>query len=124
WGIAPDTVRRLLDAGVAAVDVAGAGGTSWSEVERHRIEDPVRSRVAAAFAGWGISTADALRLARRAAPDAPLFASGGGRPGDDQAQAIPLGRLLVQSMPVGTPPVAEQIGRAHGEVQARDNLAS
>src|SRR5207253_45355 len=54
WGLAPDTVRRLLDAGVAAIDVAGAGGTSWSEVERHRIEDPVLGRVAAAFSGWGI----------------------------------------------------------------------
>jgi isopentenyl-diphosphate delta-isomerase len=95
WGIAPDTARRLLDAGVAAIDVAGAGGTSWSEVERHRIEDPVRSRVAAAFAGWGISTADALRLARRAAPDAPLFASGGVRTGIDVAKAVALGADLV-----------------------------
>ncbi|HXM53815.1 MAG TPA: type 2 isopentenyl-diphosphate Delta-isomerase [Candidatus Dormibacteraeota bacterium] len=95
WGIAPDTVRRLLDAGVAAIDVAGAGGTSWSEVERHRIEDPVRSRVAAAFAGWGISTADALRLARLAAPGAPLFASGGIRTGLDVAKAVALGADLV-----------------------------
>jgi isopentenyl-diphosphate Delta-isomerase len=95
WGIAPDTVRRLLDAGVAAVDVAGAGGTSWSEVERHRIEDPVRSRVAAAFAGWGIPTADALRLARSAAPDATIFASGGVRSGLDVAKAVALGADLV-----------------------------
>src|SRR5262249_16132640 len=75
WGIAPAPVRRLLDAGVAAIDVAGAGGTSWSEVERHRIEDPVRARVAAAFASWGISTAEALRMARHAAPAALIFAS-------------------------------------------------
>jgi isopentenyl-diphosphate Delta-isomerase len=94
WGIAPDTVRRLLDAGVAAVDVAGAGGTSWSEVERHRIEDPVRSRVAAAFAGWGMSTAEAVRLARRASPDVPVFASGGIRTGLDVAKAIALGADL------------------------------
>ena len=95
WGIAPDTVRRLLDAGVAAVDVAGAGGTSWSEVERHRIDDPVRSRVAAAFAGWGLPTAEALRLARRAAPGAPIFASGGVRSGLDVAKAVALGADLV-----------------------------
>jgi isopentenyl-diphosphate delta-isomerase len=95
WGIAADTTRRLLDAGVAAVDVAGAGGTSWSEVERHRIPDPVRARVAAAFAGWGISTAEALRLARRAAPGARIFASGGVRDGVDVAKAVALGADLV-----------------------------
>src|SRR5215470_9683414 len=95
WGIAPDAVRRLFEAGVAAIDVAGAGGTSWSEVERHRIEDPVRARVAAAFAGWGISTAEALRLARAAAPEAPIFGSGGIRGGLDVAKAIALGADLV-----------------------------
>jgi isopentenyl-diphosphate delta-isomerase len=95
WGIAPDTVRRLVDAGVAAVDVAGAGGTSWSEVERHRIQDPVRSRVAAAFAGWGLPTAEAVRLARQAAPEARIFASGGVRTGLDVAKAIALGANLV-----------------------------
>ncbi len=95
WGIAADTARRLLDAGVAAIDVAGAGGTSWSEVERHRIEDPVRARVAAAFAGWGIPTAEALRLARRTAPLARLFASGGVRDGLDVAKAVALGADLV-----------------------------
>ena len=95
WGIAPDTVRRLLDAGVAAIDVAGAGGTSWSEVERHRIDDPVRERVAAAFAGWGISTAEALRMARHAAPAALIFASGGVRTGLDACKAIALGADLV-----------------------------
>jgi len=94
WGIAPDTVRVLLDAGVAAVDVAGAGGTSWSEVERHRIADPVRARVAGAFAGWGISTAEAVRLARAAAPAATILASGGVRTGLDVAMALALGADL------------------------------
>jgi isopentenyl-diphosphate delta-isomerase len=95
WGIAPDTVRQLFDAGVAAIDVAGAGGTSWSEVERHRIQDAVGARVAAAFAAWGISTAEALKLARGAAPASPLFASGGVRTGIDVAKAIALGADLV-----------------------------
>jgi isopentenyl-diphosphate delta-isomerase len=91
WGIAEDLVVALLEAGVAAVDVAGAGGTSWSEVERHRIADPVRARVAAAFAGWGIPTAEAIVRARRAAPSACLIASGGVRTGIDVAKAIALG---------------------------------
>ncbi|HEX7942041.1 MAG TPA: type 2 isopentenyl-diphosphate Delta-isomerase, partial [Gemmatimonadaceae bacterium] len=76
WGISPDVVRALLDVGVAAVDVAGAGGTSWSEVERHRIADPWRARVAGAFADWGIPTAECLRSARRVSAEARIFASG------------------------------------------------
>lgn len=95
WGMAPDTVEALLDAGVAAVDVAGAGGTSWSEVERHRIPESWRANAAAEFAGWGIPTADALQLARRAAPDALIFASGGIRSGLDVAKAVALGADLV-----------------------------
>jgi isopentenyl-diphosphate delta-isomerase len=95
WGIAPDVVRELLSAGVAAVDVAGAGGTSWSEVERHRTGEPWRARVAAAFAGWGIPTAECLRLARLEAPDARIFASGGIRGGIDVAKAVALGADLV-----------------------------
>lgn len=95
WGLAADVVRSLLDAGVAAVDVAGAGGTSWSEVERHRLGDAWRQRVAAAFAGWGIPTAQALVEARRAAPDGTIFASGGVRDGVDVARAVALGADLV-----------------------------
>ncbi len=95
WGIAPDLVRALLNVGVAAVDVAGAGGTSWSEVERHRIKEPWRAGVAAAFAGWGIPTAECVRGARRANPEALIFASGGIRNGIDAAKAIALGADLV-----------------------------
>ena len=91
WGIAHDLVVRLFDAGVAAVDVAGAGGTSWSEVERHRMTDPVRAQVAAAFAGWGIPTTEALIHARDAAPEGFLIASGGVRNGIDVAKALALG---------------------------------
>ncbi len=94
WGLAPDLVSALLAAGAAAVDVAGAGGTSWSEVERHRIADPWRARVAAAFAGWGIPTAECVREARRASPRALIFASGGIRDGIDVAKAIALGANL------------------------------
>ena len=64
YGIDVATVGALLDAGVAAVDLAGAGGTSWSEVERHRLGGGVAARVAGAFAGWGIPTARALAADR------------------------------------------------------------
>ena len=95
WGIAADLVTALLDAGVAAVDVAGAGGTSWSEVERHRLPDGPAARTAAAFAGWGIPTALAVAQARAAAPDGIVFASGGVRSGLDVAVAVALGADLV-----------------------------
>ena len=94
WGISADLVRALLDAGVAAVDVAGAGGTSWSEVERHRLSGG-DARVAAEFAGWGIPSSMALRQARDAAPDAVILASGGVRSGLDVAVAAALGADLV-----------------------------
>jgi isopentenyl-diphosphate delta-isomerase len=95
WGIAPDAVRGLFDAGVAAVDLAGAGGTSWSEVERHRIAEPWRANAAAAFAGWGIATAECLRAARRIEPRGLLIASGGVRSGLDIVKAVALGADLV-----------------------------
>jgi isopentenyl-diphosphate Delta-isomerase len=95
WGISPTQVRALFDAGVAAVDLAGAGGTSWSEVERYRNDEPWRARVAAAFAGWGIPTADALVEARSVAPSELLVASGGIRPGLDVVKALALGADIV-----------------------------
>lgn len=94
WGLAPDVVRALFEAGVAGVDVAGAGGTSWSEVERHRLGEPWRQRVAAAFAGWGIPTVEALVGARRVAPRGLIVASGGVRDGLDVAKALALGADL------------------------------
>lgn len=95
WGIAPDVVLMLLEAGVSAVDVAGAGGTSWSEVEKHRLSGDVGRRVAAAFADWGLPTAEAIREARKVAPQARLFASGGVRSGIDVAKALALGANMV-----------------------------
>ncbi len=95
WGIGAAEVRALFDAGAAAVDVAGAGGTSWSEVERHRIAEPWRARVAAAFAGWGIPTAECIAQARQVAPAETLIASGGVRDGLDVAKALALGADLV-----------------------------
>ena len=91
WGISERVARALADAGVAGLDVAGAGGTSWSEVERHRMTDPVMRRVAATFREWGIPTAESLVVCRRGFPDGLLIASGGLRSGLDAAKCIALG---------------------------------
>ncbi|HET9097916.1 MAG TPA: type 2 isopentenyl-diphosphate Delta-isomerase [Candidatus Baltobacteraceae bacterium] len=94
WGIAPQEVRALFEAGVAGVDLAGAGGTSWSEVERYRIGEPWRANVAAAFAGWGIPTAESLRGAAEVQPRGVLIASGGIAGGIDVVKALALGADL------------------------------
>jgi len=95
WGISEEVARQLAQAGVAAIDVAGAGGTSWSLVEMHRASDDIGKGVAAAFSDWGIPTAEAIIMARRGAPQLPLIASGGIRTGVDAAKAIALGADLV-----------------------------
>ncbi len=94
WGISERTARLLKDCGVAAIDVAGAGGTSWSQVEMHRTTDEFTRQLAATFVGWGIPTADSIRMVRRATPDMLLFASGGLRDGLDIAKCIALGASL------------------------------
>ncbi|MBL7066206.1 MAG: type 2 isopentenyl-diphosphate Delta-isomerase [Anaerolineae bacterium] len=91
WGISEQVARQLADAGVAAIDVAGAGGVSWSQVEMHRATTERERLVAAAFANWGIPTAESLLMARRGAPDMPVIASGGTRDGIQIAKAIALG---------------------------------
>ena len=65
-GISVRTAARLLDAGVAAIDVAGAGGTSWARVEGRRADDPGREAIAESFAAWGYPTVDATIALRRA----------------------------------------------------------
>ena len=94
WGFSPEAACQLAQAGVAAIDVAGAGGTSWSEVEYHRAPTTQHASVARAFADWGISTADSIRYVREAAPDLPIIASGGLRNGVDIAKCIALGAEL------------------------------
>jgi isopentenyl-diphosphate Delta-isomerase len=94
WGISQRTAQLLEEAGVAAIDVAGAGGTSWSQVEMHRAKDQYQARLAAAFIDWGISTADSILNVRQATPNLTIFASGGLRSGTEIAKCIALGAVL------------------------------
>ena len=96
-GIGVEDARRLVGVGVSAIDVAGAGGTSWSEVERYRQGQARGQRVAATFAGWGVPTVQAIAEVRAAFPDLPLIGSGGIRSGLDVAKAIALGADLAGS---------------------------
>lgn len=96
-GISAAVAARLVDAGVAAIDVAGAGGTSWSEVERFRHTSAQGRTIAGVFAGWGIPTAEAIQSVRATLPEVPLIGSGGVRTGMDVAKAIALGADLAGS---------------------------
>ena len=95
FGITAAVARRLDAVGVAAVDVAGAGGTDWAALEGARAATADERAVAAAFAGWGLPTPQAVAEVRAACPDLPLIASGGVRNGVDAAKAISLGADLV-----------------------------
>ena len=94
WGIDWKTAEKLFEAGVAAIDVAGAGGTSWSEVEMHRTQDPLRKKIAAGFRGWGIPTADSIEEIRRHDQTNLVFASGGLADGIDVVKCLALGANL------------------------------
>ncbi|USB35150.1 type 2 isopentenyl-diphosphate Delta-isomerase [Paenibacillus sp. YPG26] len=94
WGIDDDTAIRLHNAGVSFIDVAGAGGTSWSQVEKFRSGDPLRRQAAEAFAGWGIPTTECIQTVRAALPGCALIGSGGLHSGVDAAKALALGADL------------------------------
>src|SRR5699024_8054130 len=81
--------------GIAFIDVAGAGGTSWSQVEKLRTEDPLRKNAAEAFNDWGLPTKDCITSVRSKLPSIPLVSSGGMKTGVDAAKAIALGADVV-----------------------------
>ena len=94
WGISERTAKLLADCGVSAIDVAGAGGTSWSQVEMYRAPDEFTRQLAATFVGWGIPTAESILNVKKAVPDMTIFASGGIKDGLDIAKCIALGATL------------------------------
>ena len=91
-GIGAVAAAQLRDCPIAAVDVAGAGGTSWARVEQFVRYGEVRNTD---LAEWGIPTAQALTEVAQVLPGIPLVASGGIRTGMDAAKALALGAQVV-----------------------------
>ena len=87
-GIGAAAAAELVDCPIAAVDVAGAGGTSWARVEQFVRYGEIRYP---ALAEWGIPTAEAVLEVRRTLPDMPIVASGGIRTGMDAAKVLAMG---------------------------------
>ena len=94
-GVSGAVARRLQDMGVAALDVAGAGGTNWGLIEGARAAGGRAEAVVRPFAAWGVPTARSLVDAAEAAPDLTLIGSGGISNGLDAARAIRLGARVV-----------------------------
>jgi len=95
FGIEGEAAKRLYEAGVSYIDVAGAGGTSWSQVEKLRSENALKRAAAEAFNNWGNPTKDCIVSVRNHLPDAPIVASGGMKTGVDAAKAITIGADMV-----------------------------
>jgi isopentenyl-diphosphate delta-isomerase len=96
-GISPGVARQLVGAGVTALDVSGAGGTSWTAVESRRAQGAGKT-LGEELWDWGIPTAAALGwlvAAGLPARGVTLVASGGIRSGLDGVRALALGATVV-----------------------------
>lgn len=108
-GISASAARKLADAGVRAIDVAGAGGISWQKVEEHRYLDRFghETRFSPSsldeLLNWGIPTAECLTGISELKQRNPeygavsVIASGGIRNGLDVAKSIALGAGIAAS---------------------------
>ena len=115
-GLSAEVARSVAGAGFAALDVAGAGGTSWAKVEDLVRYGEVRHPD---LVEWGIPTATALREVRSALPSMPLVASGGIRTGLDAAKAIALGAQVVA---IAQPLLAPALESADAVVAALEGV--
>jgi isopentenyl-diphosphate Delta-isomerase len=123
-GISAAMAQQLIAAGVSAIDVAGAGGTSWAKVESERAKTALQRRLGETFADWGIPTAECITTIRHIAPTLPLIASGGLRNGLDIAKAIALGADVgglalpfLQAADLSTAAVSELVQILMAEIQ-------
>jgi isopentenyl-diphosphate delta-isomerase len=93
-GISREVANRLLDMGVAGIDVAGSGGTSWAAVEHYNASsqgDEMKAGIAATYWDWGIPTAMSLCEVASLKRKFTLIASGGIKSGLEAAKALALG---------------------------------
>ena len=92
-GMSPRTIERLSNIGIEAIDIGGAGGTSFSAIEMYRAGDAnnaMKQELGYTFFDWGIPAPVSLMAAET---DIPLIASGGMLTGLDVAKSIALGAV-------------------------------
>ncbi|MBN2110436.1 MAG: type 2 isopentenyl-diphosphate Delta-isomerase [Methanosarcinaceae archaeon] len=123
-GISQEDARLLKDAGVAAIDVGGVGGTSWAGVEVYRArerEDIISELLGELFWDFGIPTVPSIIECNALLP---VIATGGVRTGLDIAKCLALGSSLasaalpfVEPAMKGKKEVKENISRILGELK-------
>lgn len=86
-GLSPSDIQLGLEAGIRHFDLSGRGGTSWSRIEAHRAQ----TNLGLTFQDWGITTVQALELAKPFQSQADFFASGGVRNGIDMVKSVIMG---------------------------------
>lgn len=97
-GISYEQAHALRAAGVAGIDVGGAGGSSMAAMESVRAQsrgDETTARIGHLFRGWGIATPIAVIETHLGAPGLPIISTGGVRSGLDAARALALGATLI-----------------------------
>lgn len=116
-GMTADTCRRMFEAGAAAVDVGGHGGTSWSAIEGQR-GNKLTSRLGELFRHWGISTSESVAecapvlKAFGIVPEKHLIATGGIRDGAQVALMLAMGAHMCG---VGLPFFRAVVNPAQGQ---------
>lgn len=120
FGMSKETADQLREIGVKYIDVAGKGGTNFSQVENKRRSSPIES-----FNQWGVPTVISLHEVKRSFPECSLISSGGMRNGLDGVKAMVLGaeafgmagHLLEILLEDGVDELIKQINLIHDEVK-------
>lgn len=126
-GFSYEDAVRLRESGVSAIDIAGAGGTNWTEIERLRAAEAnaaEKVRLAEVYREWGIPTAASL-IEVVEAGGVEVVGSGGIRNGLEIAKILALGarmgglaRPFLQAAKRGAGEVVRQAERLREEVKA------
>ncbi len=115
-GISREAAAKLFEAGAAAVDVGGFGGTSWAKIEKARASDKSHQMLGDTFLEWGIPTAvSVFEVAQVRAK--PVIATGGLKNGLDAAKAIALGADMAGFALAVLPDAMKGYDALHGRIE-------
>jgi isopentenyl-diphosphate delta-isomerase len=93
-GMGPNSVKKLMDAGIKWIEIAGRGGTNWASIELSRNGSEREREIASAFLNWGMDTVEILPAVHAACPSLNLIGSGGVRNGLHIAICMRLGAKM------------------------------